>query len=84
VDQWVAKFDPAGVRIPPQVEDNRYVDIDAASPGVAAITGYLRAADGAALDQRLEALAATVCAENTTSRKPCATARTVLLIPYDA
>ncbi|MDT5018390.1 MAG: hypothetical protein QOD39_4550, partial [Mycobacterium sp.] len=61
VDQWVAKFDPAGVRIPPQVEDNRYIDIDAVAPGVAAITGYLRAADGAALTQRLDALAATVC-----------------------
>ena len=33
VDQWVAKFDPAGVRIPPKVDDNRYVDIDAVSPG---------------------------------------------------
>jgi hypothetical protein len=61
VDQWVAKFDPAGVRVPPKVKDNRYIDIDPASPGVAGISGYLRAADGAALDQRLDALAATVC-----------------------
>jgi hypothetical protein len=61
VDQWVAKFDPAGVRVPPKVNDNRYVDIDPASPGMAGISGYLRAVDGAALDQRLDALAATVC-----------------------
>ncbi|MGX9791387.1 HNH endonuclease signature motif containing protein [Mycobacterium sp. MMS18-G62] len=64
VDQWVAKFDPAGVRVPPTVNDNRYVDIDPASPGVASISGYLNAADGAALDQRLDALAATVCAND--------------------
>jgi hypothetical protein len=61
VDLWVAKFDPAGVRVPPKVKDNRYVDIDPASAGTAAISGYLNAADGAALDQRLDALAATVC-----------------------
>jgi hypothetical protein len=23
VDLWVAKFDPAGVRVPPKVKDNR-------------------------------------------------------------
>jgi hypothetical protein len=64
VDLWVAKFDPAGVRVPPKVNDNRYVDIDPASAGMAAISGYLHAADGAALDQRLDALAATVCAND--------------------
>jgi hypothetical protein len=61
VDQWAAKFDSAGVRVPPKVNDNRHVDIDPASPGMAGISGYLHAADGAALDQRLDALAATVC-----------------------
>ncbi len=49
VDLWVAKFDPAGVRVPPKIDDNRYVDI-VPSPGMAAISGYVRAADGAALD----------------------------------
>jgi hypothetical protein len=61
VDAWVAKFDLAGVRVPPTVKDNRYVDIDPASAGTAALSGYLNAADGAALDQCLDALAATVC-----------------------
>ena len=61
VDQWVAKFDPAGVRVPPSVNDNRYIDIDPAAAGTASIWGYLSAANGAALDQRLDALAATVC-----------------------
>ena len=32
IDLWVAKFDPAGVRIPPKVNDNRYVDIGETSP----------------------------------------------------
>src|SRR5262249_55945136 len=64
VDAWVAKFDPAGVRVPPTVKDNRYVDIDAASPGMASLGGLLDAADGAALDARLAALAATVCAND--------------------
>ena len=61
VDQWVAKFDPAGVRVPPAVNDHRYVDIEAAGPGTASLGGVLDAADGAALDARLAALAGTVC-----------------------
>ena len=64
VDLWVVKFDPAGVRLPPKVDDKRHVHVAPASPGMAAISGYLHAADGAALDQRLDALAATVCAND--------------------
>jgi hypothetical protein len=61
VDQWVAKFDPAGVRVPSKVKNNRYIDIDPAAPGSASISGYLDVVDGAAVDQALDALAATVC-----------------------
>ena len=61
VDQWVAKFDPAGVRVPPTVEDKRYLDIEPGSPGMVVSRATSHAADGAALDQRLDALAATVC-----------------------
>jgi hypothetical protein len=61
IDLWVTKFDPAAVRVPPKVDDGRFVDIDPSSPGVAIVFGHLHAADGAALDQRLAALAATVC-----------------------
>jgi hypothetical protein len=68
VDQWVAKFDPAGVRVSPKVEQNRYFDVDEAAPGMAFASGHLRAADGAALDARLEALAATVCEHDPRSR----------------
>ncbi|BBY92338.1 hypothetical protein MGALJ_20070 [Mycobacterium gallinarum] len=61
VDQWVAKFDPAGVRVPPKVDENRYFEVDEAGPGMAFASGHVRAADGAALNARLDALAATVC-----------------------
>ncbi|MCW2627362.1 HNH endonuclease signature motif containing protein [Mycobacterium sp.] len=61
VDMWVAKFDPAGVRIPPTVEANRYVEMGQTSPGMAGIWANVHATDAAALDQRLDALAASVC-----------------------
>jgi hypothetical protein len=61
VDLWVARFDPAGVRVPPKVNDNRHVELYPSSPGMAGVSGFLNAADGAALDQCLDALAATVC-----------------------
>jgi hypothetical protein len=61
IDLWVAKFDPAGVRVPPTVEDSRYVEVVPTEVGMAGIYGNIHAADGAALDKRLDALAATVC-----------------------
>ena len=61
IDQWVATFDPAAVRIPPKVEDNRYVDTEASVPGMAWLSGHLHAGDAAAFSARLDALAATVC-----------------------
>jgi hypothetical protein len=57
----VASVDPAAVRIPSKVEDNRFFDVDPAEPGMAWASGHLRATDGAALSARLDALAATVC-----------------------
>ncbi|MDT4999419.1 MAG: hypothetical protein QOK12_1524, partial [Mycobacterium sp.] len=65
IDMWVAKMDPAGVRVPPVVDDNRYLDVDpGAAAGVAFVSGHIHATDGAALDQRLDALAATVCEQD--------------------
>jgi len=61
IDLWVAKFDPAGVRVPPKIEDSRYVEVVPTEVGMAGIFGNVHAADGAALDKRLDALAATVC-----------------------
>lgn len=64
VDQWVADFDPAGVRIPVRVENNRYFEIDPGDAGMAWVSGSLRATDGAALSSRLDALAATACEQD--------------------
>lgn len=61
IDKFVAEFDSAGVRVPPKVEDNRYVDTGPGSPGMAWLSGQLRATDAAAFSARLDALAATVC-----------------------
>ena len=43
------------------VDDSRYVEIVPTEVGMAGVFGNIHAADGAALDQRLDALAATVC-----------------------
>ncbi|UXA11613.1 HNH endonuclease [Mycobacterium sp. SMC-8] len=61
VDLYVADFDPAAVRVPPVAKDNRYFDVTPDVPGMAFAGGVLNARDAAALDQRLEAIAATVC-----------------------
>jgi hypothetical protein len=64
IDFWIAKFDPAGVRVPPNIEDNRYVDISPTTPGMAGIGANVHSQDAAAFDKRLDALAATVCAND--------------------
>jgi hypothetical protein len=69
VDQWVAKFDPAGVRVPPEVENNRHVVVEPAQPGMAWVFGHLRAADGAAFTARLDVLADTVCEHDPRARE---------------
>ncbi|MGD9621253.1 MAG: HNH endonuclease signature motif containing protein [Mycolicibacterium sp.] len=61
LDLWVAKFDEAGVRVPPVAKDNRYFDIEPHIPGLAFAGGVLDATDASALNQRLEALASDVC-----------------------
>lgn len=61
IDWWVARFDPAGVRLPKKPTDDRYVDIAATQPGMAGVWGSVYAPDAAALDQRLDQLAASVC-----------------------
>ena len=39
LDLWVAKFDPAGVRVSAKVEDDRYVEIVPAEAGMAGVFG---------------------------------------------
>ncbi|KHO20510.1 hypothetical protein QQ44_26380 [Mycolicibacterium setense] len=61
IDQQVAKLDPNGVRVPPDLTEDAFVQIEPGSPGRATLWANIDAVDGAALDQRLDALANTVC-----------------------
>jgi hypothetical protein len=64
VDLWVAKHDPAAVRVPPKAKGNRFVDIGERGAGMAGIYAHLESADAALFDSRLDALADTVCAND--------------------
>lgn len=61
IDMWVARFDPAGQKLPGTRNEDRYVDVAALESGLAGVWAQLHAPDGAALDQKLDGLAATVC-----------------------
>ncbi len=62
IDMWVMRFDPAGKRVPREHTENRYVEIAPTDAGLAGVWAQLHATDGVALDQKLDALAQTVCA----------------------
>lgn len=64
LDQWIARFDPDGVRVPPDIDANRYVEVGPTDPGMGGIWANVHAADAAAFDQRLDALARTVCKDD--------------------
>jgi Domain of unknown function (DUF222) len=61
IDTWVMRFDPAATRVPGERTETRYVEIAPTDGGLAGVWAQLHAADGAALDQKLDALAGTVC-----------------------
>jgi uncharacterized protein DUF222 len=61
IDMWVARFDPAGVRVPGNRTEDRYVEFLSSVPGLAGFYAQLHATDGAALDRALDLLATTVC-----------------------
>lgn len=70
LDMWVAKYDPAAVRVPPKVDEDRCVEIHPGdTPGMAILWSTLHAADAAAVDQRLDALADTVCANDPRTKR---------------
>ena len=64
IDLWVMRFDPGGRRVPGQRIEDRYVEIGPTDSGLAGIWAQLCATDGAALDQKLDAIAETVCPED--------------------
>ena len=61
VDWRVRQADPAAVRISRGAEADRHVDFGPTRDGMTEFWGALRAPDAAALDRRLDQLAATVC-----------------------
>ncbi|TRW83292.1 HNH endonuclease [Mycolicibacterium sp. 018/SC-01/001] len=71
IDVWVAEHDPAGVRVPPVVEDNRYIEVEPHpnAAGMAVLGGVLGAADADAIDQRLNLIADSVCVNDPRSKQ---------------
>jgi hypothetical protein len=69
IDLWILRFDPAGGRVPVERTEDRYVEIAPTDVGLAGIWAQLHATDGAALDQKLDALAETVCAADPRTKK---------------
>ncbi|MEB3984052.1 HNH endonuclease signature motif containing protein [Mycobacterium sp. 663a-19] len=69
IDMWVARFDPAGVRVPRARTEDRYVEFVQAPPGLAGFYAQLHSTDGAALDTALDQLAATVCRDDPRTKK---------------
>ncbi|WP_301144666.1 HNH endonuclease signature motif containing protein [Mycolicibacterium fortuitum] len=69
VDQWIAKLDPNGVRVPPDISEQRFVQIEPSTPGMASIWANIDAVEAAALDQRLDAVANTVCEQDPRSHE---------------
>jgi hypothetical protein len=63
IDYWVDRYDPGALRRSESKARDRHVDVVPAEDGsgLAGIEGILYGHDGAVLDQRLAALAATVC-----------------------
>ncbi|OWL99191.1 hypothetical protein B7435_23005 [Mycolicibacterium peregrinum] len=69
VDQWIAKLDPNGVRVPPPIDDGRFVQLEPSSPGMTSVWANVHAADGVAFSQRLDAVADTVCTHDPRTRE---------------
>lgn len=61
VDRIIARHDCDGVRRRAKKSDDRRIEIWDSGDGLSEIRGFLRNMDGHALDERLTALAATVC-----------------------
>ena len=67
VDWRVRELDPAAERAARGVDEDRHVEINPSEGGLAQFWGAVRAADAAVLDRRLDALAGSVCAEDSRS-----------------
>lgn len=64
IDWWICALDPAAVRVGRQAQLDRHIDIGPGRDGLAELWGAVRSPDAAALDRRLDQLAATVCPDD--------------------
>ncbi|SBS71889.1 conserved hypothetical protein [uncultured Mycobacterium sp.] len=64
IDWYIVELDPNAVRTARAADDDRHVEVVPGKDGMAEIWARVRATDGAAFDQRLDQLAATVCRDD--------------------
>jgi len=64
VDVWVRRLDPAAERVARSADADRHIEIGPSQEGLAQLWGAVRAPDAAALDRRLDLLAASVCRDD--------------------
>ena len=69
VDWWVRQHDPAAERVARSADEDRHVEISPSRDGLAEFWGVVRAPDAAALDRRLDQLAATVCRDDSRTKR---------------
>lgn len=68
-DWLVRDVDPAGVRVARDADNDRHVEIGPSRDGLTEFWGALRAPDAAALDRRLDQLTATVCRQDSRTKR---------------
>lgn len=64
IDWWVAKFDPAAVRLPKKPTDDRSVMFLSLKSGLTSMWATVSPEDAVVIDTRLDELAATVCVDD--------------------
>ena len=69
VDWRVRELDPAAERVARGVDEDRHVEIGPSEGGLAQLWGAVRAPDAAVLDRRLDAVAASVCAQDSRTKR---------------
>ena len=69
VDWRVRELDPAAERVARSANDDRHIEIGPGRDGLAEFWGAVRVPDAAALDRRLDQLAATVCRDDSRTRR---------------
>ena len=69
LDWMVLDVDPDAVRVAKECDDDRHFEVGPARNGVTEIYGLVRATDGAALNEKLAELAASVCRDDPRSTR---------------